>query len=461
MNIAIINKQMLRCLANAKAKSAGRLSVRTLPGYTNTSHEAFKNASSKEEALAALDAIVDNNMSAGMDPEDMFIPIFFYQGSPFNKYAIDIQDWAYKKAKTVFGIAEEQQDSKNQATSSSTDDKKSKEDKTQSSAVSNYKVKIPTSDEEARKISNDISSCIIAFEELINKFVKNNSPDELLAIKKTLSWIVNQSSAMANAGYKYKEIDNISAFAAAMLANINIKRPDTVEALSTRCHNMYRAYIEVSDKSIVINNILAENDAMNTAPSAAKDLKFSINNFIKQQLKGKPSASQQPIAKVNAVKQTAERKIFNPRPDNTLEDKVKELKTYISFGPSNGKTMTEDQINAMVGLFIDGKGFKRQMKKMGCKANLNTIHLTEVPHDKYEGIDDKFDMVFEVPTNKASNPIVIMYCSTPEWNEQIGSFVSSRDIKMASEMKLSKKKKDKKPQVSEKKLESQENKSVA
>ena len=194
------------------------------------------------------------------------------------------------------------------------------------------------------------------------------------------------------------------------------------------------------------------------SPKAGKGLKFNIANFVKPQPTAIATTEQtgmrvpSPETQVNAIKQTAERKVFNPRPGKSLEDKVKELKTHISFGPSEGKAISEDQLNAMINFFIDGKGFKKQMKKMGCKANLNTIHMTEVPHDKYEGIDDKFDMVFEVPTNKASNPIIIMYCSTPEWNEQINSFVSSREIKMASEMKLSKKK-DKKSEVSDSKPE--------
>ena len=290
----------------------------------------------------------------------------------------------------------------------------------------------------------DIETWIIAIRGFIENFAETHNPDILSQICKGLSTVIENDTA-----------DDIKHLAIAVLNNINasVAIPKFRDNLANRLLAMYAQIAHYPNNIMqIIDDIEKETAAIKASvevPTIGKGLNFNIRNFVKCP---DPISTKQPMTKVDAVKQTAERKVYDPRPGKSLEDKVKELKTHISFGPSEGKDITEDGINAMINFFIDGKGFKKQMKKMGCKANLNTIHMTEVPHDKYEGVDDKFDMVFEVPTNKASNPIVVMYRSTPEWSEQISSFVSLREIKMASEMKLSKKK-DKKSEAPEKKLE--------
>lgn len=115
--------------------------------------------------------------------------------------------------------------------------------------------------------------------------------------------------------------------------------------------------------------------------------------------------------KEESVKSDSEPETKQESNDNSdtdeLESKRKLIHKNIKF--IKGKhSVTIKQMNAIIGDLINAKWFKRELKRKGCKANMNSIFLVEVDLDKYPSIDG-YDCVFEVKTKNKHDPIVVYY----------------------------------------------------
>jgi hypothetical protein len=157
---------------------------------------------------------------------------------------------------------------------------------------------------------------------------------------------------------------------------------------------------------------------------AAKSMEFNIENFVTHQDPPKQVSAEQLITKKPIVVEAPKPRkqiVGNPILDESIEEKVKYLKTRMKFLDGVHKNVGVEELNALINL-LDSPMFKQRIKELNCKSNISSVFLREVPMDKYGNSERitkmkglNFNYCFEIPTKDKKDPIVVFLGSNDGW----------------------------------------------